>query len=218
MILDVKDLSFKYAQGAAISLPDIRLEPGESVLVMGPSGSGKSTFLNLVSGVVPVQQGQIELLGQSYSSLSRRQLDRLRADHMGVIFQTLNLIPYLSGYENARVGVRFSGSRSARCPNLKTEIERIATALGLTPELLSKKADHLSIGQQQRIAVIRALLGQPELIIADEPTSALDPIATERFIRELLETLNKQTQSVLMVSHNLALAPFFDRVVEFTEQ
>ena len=181
---------------------------------MGPSGSGKSTLLNLIAGVQPLQAGQIELMGQSYTGLGGRALDRLRASHLGIIFQTLNLIPYLDAYANASLGIRFSKSRAARVESIPREIERIGNALGLSTELFSRGATELSLGQQQRVAVIRALLGKPELIIADEPTSALDPVATQRFMSELLDSLDRATQAVLMVSHNRDLMPLFDRVVE----
>jgi len=181
---------------------------------MGPSGSGKSTLLNLVTGVQSLQQGTITLLGQSYSELSSRQLDRIRADHMGVIFQALNLIPYLNGFDNAQLGVQFLRKTNKPSSTSLKEISRIGHRLGLSDEILQKPAQHLSIGQQQRVAVIRALLGRPELIIADEPTSALDDQATYRFMTELMGSLDSSKQAVLMVSHNPRLTPYFDRVVE----
>lgn len=133
---------------------------------------------------------------------------------MGIIFQSLNLISYLNGFENAQLGVLFSKKRSVESANLRQEIERIGRQLGMNEELLQKPAKHLSIGQQQRVAAIRALLGKPELIIADEPTSALDGETSDRFMTELIESLDPSTQAVLMVSHDPRLVPFFDRVVE----
>lgn len=215
MILNVDRVTHQYfGSSQAIKLPNFTLSCGEKVLVMGPSGSGKSTLLNLVTGVQTLQQGTIELLGYNYVDLSTRQLDRLRADHMGVIFQALNLIPYLNGFENAQLGVRFSQHSNQPSDKTLQEIERIGRRLGMDLDLLQKPAQHLSIGQQQRVAVIRALLGKPELIIADEPTSALDEHSTDRFMTELIESLDSSTQAVLMVSHNPRLIPFFDRVVE----
>lgn len=217
MILKTEALHYAYASGGPFQFPDLAVHAGEKILIMGPSGCGKSTFLNLISGVLPLQSGEIELNGTAYSGLKPSALDTIRADHLGVIFQTLNLIPYLTGAENAALGLRFSKQRQARVDNTAAEIHRLAIALGLTAHQLAAKASHLSIGQQQRIAVIRALLGRPELILADEPTSALDPIATERFMQEMLGSFDPSTQAVLLVSHNPALSPFFDRVIEFQE-
>ena len=215
MILSFDQVTHLYSGSSEpIELPSFTLSPGEKVLVMGPSGSGKSTLLNLVTGVQALQQGGITLLGQSYAELSSRQLDRIRADHMGVIFQALNLIPYLNGFDNAQLGVQFSKKSRELDTKSRQEISRIGHRLGLSEEILHKPAQQLSIGQQQRVAVIRALLGNPELIIADEPTSALDEHSTDRFMTELMGSLDSSKQAVLMVSHNPGLTSFFDRVVE----
>ncbi|CAI8185591.1 MAG: putative ABC transporter ATP-binding protein [Marinobacterium sp. xm-d-530] len=215
MILSFDQVIHRYSGSSeAIELPSFTLSPGEKILVIGPSGSGKSTLLNLVTGVQPLQQGDITLLEHSYANLSARQLDCIRADHMGVIFQALNLIPYLNGFDNAQLGVQFSNKSREQANKSRQEISRIGHRLGLSDEILQKPAQHLSIGQQQRVAVIRALLGKPELIIADEPTSALDEYSTDRFMTELMESLDSSKQAVLMVSHNPRLTSFFDQVVE----
>ena len=125
----------------------------------------------------------------------------------------LNLIPYLSGFENAHIGLQFSTQRRARVERPREVIKRLAIQLGLTTDLLDRKPTELSIGQQQRIAAIRALIGQPELIIADEPTSALDPEATTLFMNQLNDSINPQTQAVVVVSHNPSIASLFDRVI-----
>lgn len=187
------------------------------MLIMGPSGVGKSTFLNLLTGVLPLQQGDIRVKGCSYQGLSRRQLDRIRADHFGIIFQTLNLIPYLSGRDNAALGVQFSTHRRQRVGHLDQAINSLGVALGLTAKNLDSRATNLSIGQQQRIAMMRALLGRPALIIADEPTSALDPKSTQRFLDTLFDQLDGSEQAVLMVSHDERLIPHFDQVVELKD-
>ena len=187
---------------------------GEKVVVVGPSGSGKSTLLNLLCGVLPVQDGSIRLLSQSYKDLSPLGLDKVRADHIGIIFQSLNLIPYLSGFDNAVLGLRFSKARKNRVKDLARTVASLATQLGLPPDTLERNPSELSIGQQQRIAVIRAMLGYPALILADEPTSALDPVATQQFISELNKSVDSSTQSVIVVSHDPEIIPLFDRVIE----
>jgi len=215
VILQAQGLDYRYTSGMSFTFPDLVVNAGEKVLIMGPSGSGKSTFLNLVSGALRLQSGALELSGNHYKGLTSSALDRIRADHLGVIFQTLNLIPYLSGYDNAALGVRFSNIRQSRVIDTRAEIHRLAASLGLTHAQLNAKASQLSVGQQQRIAVIRALLGHPELILADEPTSALDPVSTDQFMQELLSSFDPTTQAIVLVSHNPALTHFFDRVIAF---
>jgi putative ABC transport system ATP-binding protein len=194
------------------------LRASEKILVVGPSASGKSTFLNLLSGVLPVQEGSITLNAHDYRSQTRQEMDKLRADHIGIIFQSLNLIPYLSGFENAALSLQFSKKRRAHVSDINPSITQLAKGLGLSSDILEKQPKAMSIGQQQRIAVIRALLGKPELILADEPTSALDPTATEQFMAELTQSIDSARQAVIVVSHNPALVPWFDRVVQIGEQ
>ena len=214
MILETQQLTYQYKSGKTLYFPDIQLHTDEKILVVGPSGSGKSTFLNLLSGVLPIQKGSITLNANNYSAQTRQQLDQLRADHIGIIFQSLNLIPYLSGFENAALSLQFSKERRTHVSDIDTSIKHLAEGLGLTSEILAKQPKAMSIGQQQRIAVIRAMLGKPALILADEPTSALDPIATEQFMKELTRSIDPAKQAVIVVSHNPALIPLFDRVVQ----
>jgi len=214
LILETQQLTYQYASGKTLCFPDIQLHAGEKILIVGPSGSGKSTCLNLLSGVLPSQTGTITLNGQIYTTQTRQQLDQLRADHIGIIFQSLNLIPYLSGFENVALSLQFSQQRRANVADINISINQLAEGLGLTSDILTKQPKAMSIGQQQRIAVIRAMLGKPALILADEPTSALDPMATEQFMTELTRSIDPAEQAVIVVSHNPALIPLFDRVVQ----
>ena len=213
MILETSALTYAYRSGKKLCFPDLQVSAGEKVLLVGASGSGKSSLLNLIAGVLPLQTGSISLKNFQYGQLGPRALDAIRANHIGVIFQSFNLIPYLSGFENARIGLKFSHRRRALVGRPREVIENLATHLGLTIDLLDQKPTELSIGQQQRIAAIRALIGQPELIIADEPTSALDPEATTLFMNQLNESINPQKQAVVVVSHNPSIIPLFDRVI-----
>jgi len=217
LILDTQELTYHYASGKTLSFPDLQLHAGEKILIVGPSGSGKSTFLNLLSGVLPNQHGTITLNCCDYTTQTRQQLDQLRADHIGIIFQSLNLIPYLTGFENAALSLQFSKGRRAQVADINASIGQLAEGLGLTSDILAKQPKAMSIGQQQRIAVIRAMLGKPALILADEPTSALDPVATEQFMTELTHSIDPSKQAVIVVSHNPALIPLFDRVVQIGE-
>lgn len=217
MILETRALQFEYDERNKFEFPDIELRPGGKLLIMGRSGVGKSTLLNLLSGVLRPSSGEIWLLEDSYAELSTRRLDVLRANQVGIIFQSLNLIPYLTGYQNACLGIQFSPQRQAKLIDRDLEIRRLATALGFQHFELDRPVDKLSVGQQQRIASIRALLGEPSLILADEPTSALDSKSTKKFLNELTDSLNSSRQALVMVSHDRALLPYFDQVIELDD-
>ena len=218
MILEVSSLKYQYPSEKILKFPDFNVSPGERILLVGSSGSGKSTLLNLLSGVLPLQVGTISLAGKDFSTLSSRQLDQIRADHIGIIFQSLNLIPYLSGYDNIILGPQFSRIRKARIMNIEKEIMDIAERLGLKEFEMRRSIDGLSVGQQQRVAVARALLGRPELILADEPTSALDPFTSRLFLEELGSAVDSANQAILVVSHDQVLEPFFDRVIHIGDR
>ncbi len=215
MILKTSNLKYKYKNGKTINFPDVGLNPGDKVLINGISGSGKTTFLNLIAGAIKIQDGDIELASSQYSSMSSSDLDRIRANHIGYVFQTLNLIPFLSVLENIALGVKFSKTRSSNIGSIDQEAVRLVDSLGLDKSILNNSVNNLSVGQQQRVAVARALLGRPNLILADEPTSALDVDSKNRFLKELVQTFDPSSQAILMVSHDLSLAPYFDTVIDF---
>ena len=215
MILTTKNLKYTYQNGKTIDFPDINLDTGKKVLISGLSGSGKTTLLNLIAGALQIQTGEIDLTGHQYSTMSSTQLDKLRANHIGYVFQTLNLIPFLSVFDNITLGVRFSKQRRSKVDNIDKEVSRLIESLGLEKTVLNTSVDHLSIGQQQRVAVARALIGMPNLILADEPTSALDSDSTKRFLKELVQTFDASSQALLLVSHDLSLGDFFDEVIDF---
>jgi putative ABC transport system ATP-binding protein len=204
-------------KGSALTLPDFEVAPGERVFVCGPSGSGKSTLLGLIAGVMKPTAGSVKALGQSVSTLGSSQRDRFRADHIGYVFQQFNLLPYLGVVENVLLSCIFSNRRSQRASAVypvRTEAIRLLLALGLDPELLKRRTvGELSVGQQQRVAAARALIGAPELIIADEPTSALDTHARDTFVSLLLAECARHRSGVVFVSHDTALTRHFDRTV-----
>jgi len=217
VILKTSNLKYKFKNGKTINFPDVSLNPGDKVLINGVSGSGKTTFLNLIAGAIKIQDGEIELESNQYSLMPSSALDRLRANHIGYVFQTLNLIPFLSVLENIALGVKFSTTRSANINSIDQEAQRLIESLGLDKSMLNSSVNHLSIGQQQRVAVARALLGKPNLILADEPTSALDVNSTGKFLTELMQTFDPSSQAIMMVSHDLSLAPYFDQVIDFSK-
>ena len=180
----------------------------------GPSGSGKSTLLNLIGGVIQPAQGEVRLLGQPLATLGTAARDAFRAAHTGFIFQQFNLIPYLSVLDNVLLPCRFSPRRAERAGDETQEARRLLSALDIAAELWTRPANRLSVGQQQRVAAARALLGKPEIIIADEPTSALDAGRQAAFLDLLLAEARAAGSSVLFVSHDLALADHFERTLE----
>ncbi|MCG8433844.1 MAG: ABC transporter ATP-binding protein [Gammaproteobacteria bacterium] len=202
-----------------INIDSFSILPGESVFLRGPSGSGKSTLLGLIGGVIVPESGRILVNQEDIVSQTPSRRDRLRADLMGVIFQQFNLLPYLSVLDNITLPCLFSAERRKRSrrsfDSPMREAEELIKRLGLQSEVFGAPVNKLSVGQQQRVAVARALIGGPSLIIADEPTSALDAENRDRFI----ELLNEQRQafgtSLLFVSHDPGLAGHFNRVEEF---
>lgn len=189
-LIELADLGFAWpGQAQLLDIPHFTLAPGETLFLKGPSGSGKTTLLGLLGGVQRAQSGHIRLLGQDIGQLSAGARDRFRVDHTGYIFQQFNLLPFLSVRENVELPCRFSRLRAERARQRHGSIDAAAAALldhlGLRADLLGRRADELSIGQQQRVAAARALIGQPELVIADEPTSALDFDAREAFLQLL---------------------------------
>jgi putative ABC transport system ATP-binding protein len=218
LILKTSALAHTFRSGQRILFPDLEVHAGEKVTMVGASGSGKSTLLNLITGVLPLQTGSIQLKEFKYEQLSGRDLDAVRADHIGVIFQSLNLVPYLTALDNAQLGLQFSRRRRSQVSDTRTVISELAIQLGLSADLLGQKPSELSIGQQQRVAAIRALIGKPELIIADEPTSALDPHATQLFMDQLSSSIDPETQAVIVVSHNPSIIPLFDRVISIGDE
>ncbi|NBC21537.1 MAG: ATP-binding cassette domain-containing protein [Alphaproteobacteria bacterium] len=217
----IEGLRFAWTRDAPALLDINRFElaRGERLFLRGPSGSGKSTLLGLIAGVLEPQAGQIEVLGHDMSALSSARRDRVRADHLGVIFQLFNLVPYLSVVSNVTLPVRFSKARRrAAGGDAGAEARRLLARLGLEDdEILSRRVMDLSVGQQQRVAAARALIGGPGLVIADEPTSALDADTRDRFIELLTDEARRSGAALLFVSHDAALAPHFDRGIDLAD-
>lgn len=215
----------RFGWGGAAPVLDIgefRLARRARVFLHGASGSGKTTLLNLIAGMISPQAGSIEVLGTRLDELSGGGRDRFRADHIGFIFQMFNLIPYLGVLENVCLACDFSPHRRARAVAARGSVR--AEALHLLgnldmadPALLGRRVTDLSVGQQQRVAAARALMGSPELVIADEPTSALDADRRSAFIDLLFAECGRAGSALLFVSHDHALAPRFDRSVALGE-
>ena len=221
-VVDIRQLIFAWpGQQPVIDIPALRIAQGERVFLSGPSGSGKSTLLGLVGGVLSAGSGSVSVLGQELGDLRVAQRDRLRSDHIGFVFQMFNLLPYLSVIENVALACRFSQRRYQRAVErsgaIDTEAKRLLQQLDVPSGLMARKVTELSIGQQQRVAAARALIGAPGLVIADEPTSALDHDLRERFIDLLLTECDAAEAAVLFVSHDVSLGPLFDRQLVLAE-
>lgn len=205
----------------SIAIDEFVLPAGERILLVGPSGSGKSTFLSLLCGIITPQAGRIEVLGTDIASLSNAARDRFRVEHFGIIFQMFNLLPYGTVLDNVLLPLNFSPKRRQRASAGGApggEAARLLGNLGLEPELMNgPRAATLSVGQQQRVAAARALIGRPELIVADEPTSALDRDRQTTFLDLLFDETSQAGATLIMVSHDESLAPRFDRVLRLDE-
>lgn len=197
-----------------LDIPHLSVKYGESLFIEGKSGSGKSTLLNLLSGVLTPQKGDIKLLDQPFSTLKNSPRDQFRADHIGYIFQQFNLLPYLSVIDNVLLPIKLSDARRNKKQNSATtlvdEAKHWLDQLRVPTNLLHEKVSRLSIGQQQRVAAARAIIGSPEIIIADEPTSALDDENAHNFMEILVTQCKQLGNSLIFVSHDLKLADYFD--------
>ncbi len=215
--LCLDDVRFRWPGRASfgLSVPRFEMSAGERVLLLGESGSGKSTLLSLICGIVTADTGRVVVGGTDLSTLRAGARDRFRAERIGVIFQQFNLLPYASVSDNILLPLRFAPERRKRAA--PDEAAALCTALGLSDGILGAKAGRLSVGQQQRVAVARALIGQPSLIVADEPTSALDAATQDIFLGLLFERIAAAGSSLLMVSHDERLGERFDRVVNLPD-
>ncbi len=214
--LRITDLVFRWPRQArnCLEVPQLELAAGERIFLHGPSGSGKSSLLGLLGGVALPQAGAIELLGTPITQLGSRARDRFRADHIGFLFQQFNLLPWLSAPDNVLLPCTFSSRRRDRAgPSPRAEAERLLRHLDLKPDTWRGPAGELSVGQQQRVAAARALIGRPEILIADEPTSALDAERQQVFIDLLLQESSAVGAALIFVSHDQRLAGHFDRSI-----
>ena len=212
--IQIENCQFRYhpdSDKALLQIAHWRGEKGETVFVYGPSGSGKSTLLNLLAGILLPQQGNISLDNVIVNRLSHRKRDAFRARHIGMVFQRFNLIPYLTVADNIKLASHFS-LRDKQY--LQQRRDGLLNALQLDPEILMRPASQLSVGQQQRVAIVRALINEPELLIVDEPTSALDSDARDSFVDLLLDQIKAAQATLLFVSHDRSLARHFSRQLD----
>ncbi len=223
-IININDLEFKWEsqENVLLKIDHLSLSKGERFFLQGDSGSGKSSLLSLLAGINIPQKGSIEILGEQINTMRAPQRDEFRANHLGYIFQQFNLVPYLSVIENVTLPCHFSKKRNEALINVRTnakkEALRLLEQVGLADkEILHKTVTELSVGQQQRVAACRALIGNPEIIIADEPTSSLDETAQQAFIELLINECTAKQTTLIFVSHDSKFAKLFDTLARIEQ-
>ncbi|MFM8901258.1 MAG: ABC transporter ATP-binding protein [Burkholderiales bacterium] len=222
-MIDIEQLRYRWPRGQrdVLAIDGLHIAAGRSVFLFGDSGCGKSTLLGLMAGVLLPQAGRVTVLGQNWQQLSASGRDGFRADHVGHIFQQFNLLPYLSVLDNVLLPCRFSKRRAQQaveaCGSATQQAATLLTHMGLPQAMWQQRASELSVGQQQRVAAGRALMGQPELVIADEPTSALDAARRDSFMQLLRGLCREQRTTLVFVSHDERLAEGFDQTISLPE-
>ena len=222
-MIHVQDLRFSWpgAPRDCVCIGSLDVGAGRSLFLHGPSGGGKSTLLGLLAGVLLPREGAVSLLGTPWSSLSGARRDAFRADHVGYIFQQFNLLPYLQVLDNVTLPCRFSALRRKRAVQASGSVtvaaQQLLHEVGLPQALWQRPASQLSVGQQQRVAAARALIGRPEVVIADEPTSALDAALRDGFMDLLLGECKAAGSALVFVSHDERLAARFDTQLSLSD-
>lgn len=212
----VDSLRFTYGQGAfALEVPALRIASGEAVACVGPSGSGKTTLVNLLAGIEVPQTGSVRLDDVVVSALSDRQRRALRLARIGLLFQELELLDYLSALDNVLLPFHLAG-RAAVTPARVQTARALAESLGLHQGLLRRRPHRLSQGERQRVALCRAMVTEPALVLCDEPTGNLDPGTAKSVLDLLFAAVRARRATLLMVTHDHGLLPRFDRVLDIT--
>lgn len=217
LAIELSNVSYRYDKGSLptdLSISDWQVCAGQKLFLRGESGSGKTTLLNLIAGVLVPDAGEIRLLGELFSALSARKRDAFRAKHIGVVYQQFNLIPFVSVLKNVQLAAHFGATPSGQ---VESTLAELLPKLALSTDCLAKQASQLSVGQQQRIAIARALINQPKILLVDEPTSALDSAARDGFMEILIELCDKFNTTLLFVSHDSYLQQYFKDVLDIAQ-
>lgn len=213
MTIQLNNINFAYPEAPdelVLNIKNWSISAQEHVFVHGPSGGGKSTLLNLVSGVLAASSGEVNILGQRLETMNALQRDRFRANHIGYIFQQFNLVPYLNAIDNIQLAHQFANKDPQL--SLSDQITSLLSSFNIAQSDWLKPVSKLSIGQQQRIAIARAMINKPQLLIADEPTSSLDQNNRDNFMEQLMLMVAEHNITLLLVSHDMSLAQYFRRI------
>ena len=211
--LEIKNLLFKWnnKDNFSLKIKNLSIKRNKKVIMFGESGSGKSTLLNLISGILPPISGTIIIKDTIINNLSSNKKDSFRANNIGVIFQQFNILDYISPINNILLPCFFTNFKKKNKKFFYNRAFNLASKLDLKKNiLLQKNSRQLSVGQKQRVAIIRAVINKPFLIVADEPTSALDNRNKENFLDLLVNICETEKITLLMVSHDTSLKKYFD--------
>lgn len=213
-MIKVENLKFTYPKSAfRLSIDQLTVDAGEKVAIVGPSGSGKTTLLNLLAGIVSPELGTIEVGGEDVSAMSESARRDFRIAKIGFVFQQFELVEYLKVADNIRLPYLINQSlRESKESNQR--IQELAESVGIGDKL-NRWVKQLSQGEQQRVAICRALMTQPGLILADEPTGNLDPSNKQRILDVLFEQVQQGGQTLIVVTHDMAILEGFDRTIDF---
>ncbi len=210
-MLEIRNLKKSYAEPSGnrlliIDIPQLDITQAEQVVLRGESGGGKTTLLHIISGIVAADSGSIRLDGTELTKFSEATRDRIRADKMGYVFQTFNLLPAFTALENVRLGMTFARKKMSA-----ERAKELLHKVGLS-DRMHYLPSQLSVGQQQRVAVARSLANKPRLLLADEPTANVDPSNQKRIIDLIQNVCREESVAILMVTHSDEIASRFERV------
>jgi ABC-type lipoprotein export system ATPase subunit len=212
-MIQIDDLNFEYGEGGfKLRVSNLSVARGERIAIVGPSGSGKTTLLHLISGIALPQRGSVKLGGTDWLTLSEAERRALRIQQIGLVFQEFELLEYLRVFDNILLPYRIHGALQLDAAS-RARAENLAEQMGVGSQL-ERYPTRLSQGERQRVAVCRALVTEPDLILADEPTGNLDPANKHRVLESLIECAEKRNATLVLVTHDHDLLIRFDRVVD----
>ena len=213
-VIELQGVSKTYGEGdvavRALRGVDLEIQRGEFVVLLGPSGSGKTTLLNMIGGIESPTEGRVKVAGQELDAMDEEQRTRFRRGTVGFIFQFFNLIPTLTAHENVELIAELSGDDAAARSDAALKGVSLADLSGHFPSQLSG-------GEQQRVAVARAIASNPEILLGDEPTGALDLETGRRVLELLAEVAESEHRTILLVTHNVTISEMADRVIRLRD-
>jgi putative ABC transport system ATP-binding protein len=215
--IQISNLKFSYASagGFRMFIPRLDIATGECVAIVGPSGSGKTTLLNLMAGTFVPSSGEISVVGERLDSMTEAARRRFRIDRVGQVFQAFELLDYLTVKENILLP-RLIDPDNRKNSDAQQRIQSVLASVGLQDKA-DKRPSELSHGERQRVAVCRAMLNRPQLLLADEPTGNLDQANKQKVVELLLRQAREHDSMLLMVTHDHSMLDAFERVIDFTE-
>lgn len=215
--LEVSGLTKIYGEGhtavTAVEQAELNLDDNEFLALLGPSGSGKTTLISMIGALLTPTDGSVRIGGEDLSGMSKRQQTRFRANKIGFVFQSFNLVPFLTARENLTVMANISDDSKR---TIEERADQLLEELGLT-ERRDNLPEQLSGGERQRVAIGRALVTDPELILVDEPTASLDTELGTAVVKMLAKEIKERKKAGIMVTHDLRMVDFTDRTVEILD-